>query len=60
MAADAGAELPITENRFAAARFQGRLRPRRWLLVKARVTNAFGVVYMQSSKHLLQEEREHS
>ena len=57
MAAEAGAELTMMENRFVPARFKDGYGPvGAWfLLFKAQATNAFGEVYMVKNKHLLDE-----
>jgi len=57
MAAEAGAELTMMENRFVPARFKDGYGPvGAWfLLFKAKATNAFGEVYMDSNKELLND-----
>lgn len=57
MAAEAGAELTMMENRFVPARFKDGYGPvGAWfLLFKAQAVNAFGEVYMQKNKELLNE-----
>lgn len=57
MAAEAGAELTMMENRFVPARFKDGYGPvGAWfLLFKAKATNAFGDVYMDSNKELLND-----
>jgi adenylylsulfate reductase, subunit A len=57
MAAEAGAELTMMENRFVPVRFKDGYGPvGAWfLLFKARATNAFGEVYMNTNKHLLDD-----
>ncbi|MBT4837818.1 MAG: adenylyl-sulfate reductase subunit alpha [Methylococcales bacterium] len=57
MAAEAGAELTMMENRFVPARFKDGYGPvGAWfLLFKAQATNAFGEVYMQKNKELLND-----
>jgi adenylylsulfate reductase subunit A len=57
MAAEAGAELTMMENRFVPARFKDGYGPvGAWfLLFKAQATNAFGEVYMQKNKDLLND-----
>ena len=52
MAAEAGAELTMMENRFVPARFKDGYGPvGAWfLLFKAQATNAFGEVYMVKNK----------
>jgi adenylylsulfate reductase subunit A len=57
MAAEAGAELTMMENRFVPARFKDGYGPvGAWfLLFKAKATNAAGEVYMETNKHLLDD-----
>jgi len=57
MAAEAGAELTMMENRFVPARFKDGYGPvGAWfLLFKAQATNAFGEIYMQTNKELLND-----
>jgi adenylylsulfate reductase subunit A len=57
MAAEAGAELTMMENRFVPARFKDGYGPvGAWfLLFKAKATNAFGEVYMETNKALLDD-----
>jgi adenylylsulfate reductase subunit A len=57
MAAEAGAELTMMENRFVPARFKDGYGPvGAWfLLFKAKATNAAGDVYMETNKHLLDD-----
>ena len=57
MAAEAGAELTMMENRFVPARFKDGYGPvGAWfLLFKAKATNAFGEVYMDKNKELLND-----
>jgi adenylylsulfate reductase subunit A len=57
MAAEAGAELTMMENRFVPARFKDGYGPvGAWfLLFKAKATNAFGEVYMETNKELLND-----
>ncbi|MEB4592484.1 adenylyl-sulfate reductase subunit alpha [Candidatus Thiothrix sp. Deng01] len=57
MAAEAGAELTMMENRFVPARFKDGYGPvGAWfLLFKAQATNAYGEVYMQKNKELLND-----
>ena len=57
MAAEAGAELTLMENRFVPARFKDGYGPvGAWfLLFKAKATNAFGEVYMDTNKELLND-----
>ena len=57
MAAEAGAELTMMENRFVPARFKDGYGPvGAWfLLFKAKATNAFGEVYMETNKELLDD-----
>jgi adenylylsulfate reductase, subunit A len=57
MAAEAGAELTMMENRFVPARFKDGYGPvGAWfLLFKAQATNATGEVYMQKNKELLND-----
>ncbi|WP_295405731.1 adenylyl-sulfate reductase subunit alpha [uncultured Thiocystis sp.] len=57
MAAEAGAELTMMENRFVPARFKDGYGPvGAWfLLFKAKATNAFGEVYMDTNKELLND-----
>ncbi len=57
MAAEAGAELTMMENRFVPARFKDGYGPvGAWfLLFKAQATNAFGEVYMVKNKELLND-----
>lgn len=57
MAAEAGAELTMMENRFVPARFKDGYGPvGAWfLLFKAQAINAFGENYMQRNKELLNE-----
>ena len=57
MAAEAGAELTMMENRFVPARFKDGYGPvGAWfLLFKAQATNAVGEVYMVKNKELLND-----
>lgn len=57
MAAEAGAELTLMENRFVPARFKDGYGPvGAWfLLFKAKATNAYGEVYMESNAELLND-----
>ncbi|MBK1694948.1 adenylyl-sulfate reductase subunit alpha [Chromatium weissei] len=57
MAAEAGAELTMMENRFVPARFKDGYGPvGAWfLLFKAKAVNAFGEVYMDTNKELLND-----
>ncbi len=57
MAAEAGAELTMMENRFVPARFKDGYGPvGAWfLLFKAQATNAYGEVYMVKNKELLND-----
>lgn len=57
MAAEAGAELTMMENRFVPARFKDGYGPvGAWfLLFKAQATNAFGEVYMDKNKEMLKD-----
>ncbi|MBT5231786.1 MAG: adenylyl-sulfate reductase subunit alpha [Methylococcales bacterium] len=57
MAAEAGAELTMMENRFVPARFKDGYGPvGAWfLLFKAKATNAFGEVYMDTNKEMLND-----
>jgi adenylylsulfate reductase subunit A len=57
MAAEAGAELTMMENRFVPARFKDGYGPvGAWfLLFKAKAVNALGEVYMEKNKELLNE-----
>ncbi|MFZ5483906.1 MAG: adenylyl-sulfate reductase subunit alpha [Pseudomonadota bacterium] len=57
MAAEAGAELTMMENRFVPARFKDGYGPvGAWfLLFKSQATNAFGEVYMVKNKELLND-----
>ena len=57
MAAEAGAELTMMENRFVPARFKDGYGPvGAWfLLFKAQATNANGEVYMVKNKELLND-----
>ena len=57
MAAEAGAELTMMENRFVPARFKDGYGPvGAWfLLFKAKATNAYGEVYMDKNKELLKD-----
>jgi len=57
MAAEAGAELTMMENRFVPNRFKDGYGPvGAWfLLFKARSINAFGEVYLQTNKELLND-----
>ncbi len=57
MAAEAGAELTMMENRFVPARFKDGYGPvGAWfLLFKAKATNAFGEVYMDKNKAMLDQ-----
>ena len=57
MAAEAGAELTMMENRFVPARFKDGYGPvGAWfLLFKAQATNATGEVYMVKNKELLND-----
>jgi len=57
MAAEAGAELTMMESRFVPARFKDGYGPvGAWfLLFQAKATNAFGEVYMQTNRALLDD-----
>ncbi len=57
MAAEAGAELTMMENRFVPARFKDGYGPvGAWfLLFKAKAVNAFGEVYMDRNKEMLKQ-----
>jgi adenylylsulfate reductase subunit A len=57
MAAEAGAELTMMENRFVPARFKDGYGPvGAWfLLFKAQATNAYGEVYMVKNKEMLND-----
>ena len=57
MAAEAGAEMTMMENRFVPARFKDGYGPvGAWfLLFKAKATNAFGDVYMDTNKEMLKD-----
>lgn len=57
MAAEAGAELTMMENRFVPARFKDGYGPvGAWfLLFKAKATNAVGEVYMDKNKDMLND-----
>jgi len=57
MAAEAGAELTLMENRFVPARFKDGYGPvGAWfLLFKAKAINAFGEVYMDRNKEMLDD-----
>lgn len=57
MAAEAGAELTMMENRFVPARFKDGYGPvGAWfLLFKAKATNAVGEVYMDKNKEMLKD-----
>lgn len=57
MAAEAGAELTMMENRFVPARFKDGYGPvGAWfLLFKAKAINAFGEVYMDRNKEMLKD-----
>ncbi len=57
MAAEAGAELTMMENRFVPARFKDGYGPvGAWfLLFKSQATNAFGEVYMDRNKEMLDD-----
>jgi adenylylsulfate reductase subunit A len=57
MAAEAGAELTMMENRFVPTRFKDGYGPvSAWfLLFKAKATNAFGEDYMESNKEMLDD-----
>jgi len=57
MAAEAGAELTMMENRFVPARFKDGYGPvGAWfLLFKAKAVNAFGEVYMERNKEMLKQ-----
>jgi len=57
MAAEAGAELTMMENRFVPNRFKDGYGPvGAWfLLFKAKSINAFGDVYLQTNKELLND-----
>ncbi len=57
MAAEAGAELTMMENRFVPARFKDGYGPvGAWfLLFKARATNGYGEDYMAKNKELLNQ-----
>ncbi len=57
MAAEAGAELTMMENRFVPNRFKDGYGPvGAWfLLFKAKATNAFGEVYLERNKEMLDD-----
>ncbi|MEZ5617060.1 MAG: hypothetical protein R3E40_02090 [Rhodocyclaceae bacterium] len=57
MAAEAGAELTMMENRFVPARFKDGYGPvGAWfLLFKAQATNAYGGNYMTKNKEMLND-----
>ncbi len=57
MAAEAGAELTLMENRFVPTRFKDGYGPvGAWfLLFKSKATNAFGEVYMDRNKEMLDD-----
>ena len=57
MAAEAGAELTMMENRFVPARFKDGYGPvGAWfLLFKSKATNAFGEDYVVKNAHMLAE-----
>jgi adenylylsulfate reductase subunit A len=57
MAAEAGAELTMMENRFVPTRFKDGYGPvGAWfLLFKSKATNAFGEVYMDRNKEMLND-----
>jgi len=57
MAAQAGAELTMMENRFVPTRFKDGYGPvGAWfLLFKSKATNAFGEVYMDRNKEMLDD-----
>ena len=57
MAAEAGAELTMMENRFVPTRFKDGYGPvGAWfLLFKAKATNAYGDVYLETNKALLDD-----
>jgi adenylylsulfate reductase subunit A len=57
MAAEAGAELTMMENRFVPVRFKDGYGPvGAWFLhFKAKATNAFGEVYMETNRDLLDD-----
>ena len=57
MAAEAGAEMTMMENRFVPTRFKDGYGPvGAWfLLFKAKAMNAFGEVYMETNKELLND-----
>jgi adenylylsulfate reductase subunit A len=57
MAAEAGAELTMMENRFVPARFKDGYGPvGAWfLLFKSKATNAVGEVYMEKNKDMLDQ-----
>ena len=57
MAAEAGAELTLMENRFVPTRFKDGYGPvGAWfLLFKSKATNAFGEVYMDRNKDMLND-----
>ncbi len=57
MAAEAGAEMTMMENRFVPARFKDGYGPvGAWfLLFKAKATNAFGEVYMDRNADMLKD-----
>ncbi|MCK5481289.1 MAG: adenylyl-sulfate reductase subunit alpha [Gammaproteobacteria bacterium] len=57
MAAEAGAEMTMMENRFVPARFKDGYGPvGAWfLLFKAKATNAYGEDYMEANKKLLND-----
>ena len=55
--AEAGAELTMMENRFVPTRFKDGYGPvGAWfLLFKSKATNAFGEVYMDRNKEMLND-----
>jgi len=57
MAAEAGAELTLMENRFVPTRFKDGYGPvGAWfLLFKSKATNAFGEIYMDRNKEMLDD-----
>mgnify|MGYP001603647604 FL=1 len=57
MAAEAGAELTMMENRFVPTRFKDGYGPvGAWfLLFKAKSTNAYGDIYLETNKELLND-----
>ncbi len=57
MAAEAGAELTMMENRFVPNRFKDGYGPvGAWfLLFKAKATNAFGEIYLERNKEMLDD-----